>query len=63
MNEKELAAQFKAYYALFKSTLKNEGESPFEEVDDKYLRIDFARPVGLPGDVFYRSVAILPHRV
>ena len=41
MKKSELAAQFKAYYALFKSTLKNEAESPFEEVDDKYLRIDF----------------------
>ena len=41
MKKSELAAQFKAYYALFKSTLKNEAESPFEEEDDKYLRIDF----------------------
>jgi hypothetical protein len=36
-------AEFQAYYELFKSILKNEkeSESPFEDVDDKYLRIDF----------------------
>lgn len=41
MKKSNKSEQFQAYYALFKSIMKDGGELPFKIVEDKYLRIDF----------------------